>query len=594
MESVLVEAVMVKELNSQSRRRRGVRRVILGLGIAGAVASAVAFRSFFARPGEDPLRFIPKDAILFGTMDLSPSPSQTLVFKKIDDALSRNGLDKKLDSALTDMVLQNHVGDLVRPYAKRGASFALLTPEKPSESISPDNDLVAYFALSDGPAVAKILKENGKRSFWRGTQYYQIEVNGPCLMVVNDMLAVAATGKPLSRVEKVMEGSAPSILDRPDFAAERAKIANDANLMVFLAPEALAEFSKEAPEEAKMFAGTYKWMSLGLAIRDGGLAINYSGSFDASAAKWLNPLAHIAPIRSDLMAIMPKGAYGITATAQPSKYFESTEAALKDQPDGGRALREMEKGLADNLNLSLHQDLVPAFQGNAIIGFYPSEASDKVAGIDVLVVFDDKNGATPGALAERLRESIERQAKQQQPDTEPFESSTEGDVKKYRLSADVEKEMQDSFAEETSGEDDVVDSQALMKDKTITWAIVGETVVLSSNQKLLDRTVSSLKGRRDGMNSDSAWAPSEKNLIDGSQTLFALSISRMAEGFENTFRIEKMGEDTKSIREIVESLKALKDPFYLKTRTEEGKTDMGLFIPMDYDRMIDLIGEHSK
>src|SRR4051812_36628031 len=88
------------------RRNAGVwlRRGLTGVVLCGSLAAALAFRSFFARPGEGALRYIPKDATIFGTMDLSPSPAQSLVFKKIDDALSRNGLADKIQGSLVDLL----------------------------------------------------------------------------------------------------------------------------------------------------------------------------------------------------------------------------------------------------------------------------------------------------------------------------------------------------------------------------------------------------------------------------------------------------------------------------------------------------------
>src|SRR5262245_33572249 len=95
---------MVGAFASKSRKRRIFARVGLMAGALVVLGGAVAFNRLFSRPGEAALRFVPADALVVGSADLTPAPSQTLVFKKIDDALTQAGLDKQIDGALTDLV----------------------------------------------------------------------------------------------------------------------------------------------------------------------------------------------------------------------------------------------------------------------------------------------------------------------------------------------------------------------------------------------------------------------------------------------------------------------------------------------------------
>jgi len=582
---------MVSDFAPKIRRRRVFRRVLLCVGLAGALATAYAFRTFFARPGEAALRLIPKNAIVFGTADLSPSPTQTLVFKKIDDALARNGLDKKIDGALTDIAAHGSVGDELRPFAKRAAAFALIAPETPGGDFKPDESLIVYFGLTDGPSVDKILSTKGHKLFWRGTPYYQFDKNGPGLMVVGDTLVATTNPKLMHEVELIAGGQSGSIVDRPDFAAERAKLDADSNLMVFVTPDAFSAFTKDAPKEAKEMLAAQKWLALGVAIRDGGIALSFDGAYDSGQAKWLQTLSTQAPIRSDLMAVLPKGAYGVTALSQPSKYFECMEQAVGEGQEGKKMIRDMEDSLSKEMNLSLRQDVLPAFEGNAIAAIYPSESADKVAGVDVLVLVDDQNGAKPGALAERVREYAEREITKDGKTEAPFQVMTEGNVKKYRLSAKPEHDMQTSMSDGI-GEGGALDRDIMSKDKTITWAIVGDKVVGSSSAKLLDRAIASLNDHQNGLNTDSLWAPAEKNLLDGSQILSTFSVARIAEGFQNTMHMDKMGDDSKVVGDIVDALKGLTEPFSIKSKTTDGAVSMKLFIPMDYDRLFDMIGRN--
>ncbi|MBC8063808.1 MAG: DUF3352 domain-containing protein [Chlorobia bacterium] len=579
---------MTSVIAPRVRRRRILARIGIVIGSVAVIGTAVAFNNLFARPGEAALRLIPSNALVIGSADLSPAPNQTLVFKKIDEALTRNGLDKQIDGAMTDLVVQGPAAEKIRPYAKRGVAFAMLAPEKHGKDFNPEESAVAFFAISDGPAVSKIIKEHGKPMFWRGTRYHQIQNEGPGLMVVEDLLVVGM-GNVLHQVELVAEGKQDSILERPDFITEQAKIDSDSNLKVFMAPEAWATFAKDAPKEAQEMLVSQKWIGVGLAIRDGGIAVSFNGQYDAEKAKWLQPLSAMAPIRSDLMDILPSGAYGFTALSQPSKYFESFELAMGKDNDGRKMIADLEKDLSREMNLSVRKDILPAFQGNAVIGIYPGQSSTDPAGVDVLLVIDDQQGSQAAALAERLRERLEQEI--QEGSAEPaFEVKVDGDVKRYTLAGEAAAEFQDGIAE-GMGDGGAVRGDVLAKDKTITWALIGQTVVASSSAKLLDRAIASLKTREHGLETDSLWQGRSKDLVNGQQTLVAFNIARMVEGFQNSIDMKKWGEDGKCVQEVMDALKGLNEPFAVKSATANGKLSMGLFIPMEYDRMIDLIGQ---
>ena len=477
---------MVSEFAPRVGRRRIIARFGIAVGAVAVIGTAVAFKSFFSRPGEGALRFVPSNALVIGSADLSPSPSQTLVFKKIDDALTRNGLDKKIDGALTDLVAHGPAGEAIRPYAKRGVAFAMLPPDKASKNSDPGDSMVAFFALSDGPAVDKILSQHGKAAFWRGTRYRQLEKEGPGLMVVDDLLVVGM-GRALNQVELVATKKQDSILENPEFVSERSKIDPDSNLMVFVAPAAWEMFGHDAPKEAQDLMSAPKWLALGVAIRDGGIALSFNGEYDSEKAKWLQPLASMAPIRSDLLSALPKGAYGFTALAQPSKYFESFEAAAGQDKDGRKMIADLEKELAKEMSISVKQDVLPAFQGNAIVGFYPSPSSANPAGADLLLVIDDQNGAKAAALAERVRERFEQEITQHG-DEAPFNVKVEGDIKRYTLAEEASAELQDGLSD-SIGSGGALKADVISKDKTITWALVGQTVVASSSAKLLDQAI---------------------------------------------------------------------------------------------------------
>lgn len=582
---------MVSEFAPGVRKRRMITRIGLAVGAVTVIGTAVAFNTLFARPGEDALQLVPGNALMVGSLDLSPSPTQTLVFKQIDDALSRNGLDKKIDSALTDLVTQGSTADKIRAYAKRGAAFAMLPTEKTGEAFNPGDSAVAFFPVSDGPAVAKILSTEGKPSFFKGTRYRQVHGDGPGLMVVNDFLVVGM-GPALHQVELVVENKQDSILENPEFVAERAKIDADSNLMVFIAPKAWQAFSADAPKEAKEFMDNQKWMAMGVAIRDGGIALSFNGEYDATKAKWLQPFSSMKPLRDDLLSVLPEGAYGFTALSQPSKYFESFELAATMEPDGKKMISEMERELGKETNLSLRQDVLPAFQGNAVIGFYPNTGASSAEGADILLLIDDQNGAKAALLAERVRERLEQEIAEGNEES-PFEMTEVNGIKRYTLAGEASAEFQDGLSESLSS-DGAVKAGVMSKDKTITWALVGQTVVASSNAKLMDKAIASLQSKQSSLESDPLWKGKTNLLVKDQQVLLAFNVARIVEGVENSIDMKKVNKDDQTPQEVVNILKGLKEPFYVKTSTSNGRSSLGLFIPMEYDKLIDLIGKNMN
>lgn len=580
---------MVSDFAPGVRKRRTITRIGLAFGAVAVIGTAVAFNTIFARPGEDALQLVPSNALMVGSLDLSPSPTQALVFKKIDDALTRNGLDKKLDSALTDLVTQGSTADKIRAYAKRGAAFAMLPPEKSSGSFDPGESAVAFFPVSDGPAVEKILSTEGKPAFFRGTRYRQMPGSGPGVMVVNDFLVVGM-GRALHQVELVVENKQDSILENSEFVAERAKIDADSNLMVFIAPKAWEVFSADAPKEAKDLMSSQKWMAMGVALRDGGIALSFNGEYDSSKAKWLQPFASMKPIRDDLLSVLPEGAYGFTALSQPSKYFESFELAAATEKDGKKMIAELERDLGKETNLSLRQDVLPAFQGNAIIGFYPNAGGSSAEGADILLVVDDQNGAKAAALAERVRERLEQEIAQNG-EQDPFEMTEVDGVKRFTLAAQATAELQEGLNESMTN-DGPVKPGVMSKDKTITWALVGQTVVASSSTKLMDKAIASLKSKQSSLEADALWKGRTGELVRDQQVLLAFNVARIVEGVENSLDMKKLGENDKTPQEVVNVLKGLTEPFYIKTATSNGRSSLGLFIPMDYDKIIDLVGKN--
>lgn len=172
-----------------SRNSQFVGIAVWTLVGAATVTGVVAYRTVYARPGAEALFMMPKSAIVVGVLDLNPSPNQTLVYKRIEDALSRNSVTKSLDEMPLDLpIWAKGDADMFRPYVDRGLAFGLL--ETKDSKIAEKQAAVLLLPVKDPAAVSNLLKRKGKPAFWRGTQYYQLSDKSIGYRVVADRLVV--------------------------------------------------------------------------------------------------------------------------------------------------------------------------------------------------------------------------------------------------------------------------------------------------------------------------------------------------------------------------------------------------------------------
>lgn len=576
---------MTQLLSPAARFRKVGIRLALGAGLLASLAGVYAFRSLSARPGEGALRLVPNDALVVATLDLSPSVSQTLAFKQIDSALARNGLDSLTQGSLLSMFERDAKGvDELSPMLLRSAAIAILPGPK---GTTDDAKGVAFFAVRDGVEAQRVLDKNGVPQYWKGMKAYKLRNGHGVMLVVDDLLVAAENVQALYQVNQVRTGAAPAITANADFAGARTHVADDANLMAFVSPKALNE---AAPKDISSPAAD--WLALGVAIRDGGLGISTSGLIDVKKEPEIAKFGQVAPVRSDLFKILPAGAYGMTVVSQPASMYEAVEPSVMKDKDARKGIAEMESSLQKETGISFRKDVLPAFKGDFILAAYPQK--DEVAGIDLLAVADDTNGANPADAAARLQDYIRQQIEKEGNSQGPLWTSREASgARFFRISDKVESDMRKSFGDM---DDQQVNKKALVGTKTIAWAVVGKAVIVSTNEDLLERTVATYQGAAGGLDTDAKFASSEKETLDGSQQVLLLSISRVAEGVRNTVRTAKMrADDRKTFEGIVGMLEGLNQPLALHAKLQsDGHVAAGAFIPLDYDKVIDLVGDQMK
>jgi len=135
-----------------------------------------------------------------------------------------------------------------------------------------------------------------------------------------------------------------------------------------------------------------------------------------------------------------------------------------------------------------------------------------------------------------------------------------------------------------------------MGDKTFVWAVLGKSLVASTHKGLLEKAIATLHSQGANLSTDPNFASVIPSLMDGSQILSAFSFSRISEGFRATVGQEKMdAKGSDMYNSVLDALQGLAAPLFIKTKTSpDGSSSMGMFIPLDYDKMIDLAGKAKK
>ena len=376
--------------------------------------------------------------------------------------------------------------------------------------------------------------------------------------------------------------------DDPGFVVARGSLDSDANVMFFMSP-ALLKAASQGDDQASKVADAVGWVSLGVAVRDTGISLTAHGSMDPSRFDALRAFADLKPLRPDLYKILPSGPYGAVAIAQEGTFidFAMTTAEQLGAQDGVAKFR---KDFADGTGLDFKNDLVASLQGNTVVAFYPSEGVD-VGGVDLLAVVDDSNGANPARVAQALREFLDKSYREHEKKGPLMVKVDDPDGSAWILAPNVEKDLQKSLADTFSSRD--IKGNLLYDGKTVVTTTRGNAVLASTSRKLLQRAVASYTTGADNVAGEALLA--QPNLVDDAQSMMVFNLAKIAKGVEATLNIDQMDkEPADTIRGILKMFAALDTPLTAKWKLSPNTMGVSVFIPLDYDALIDFIGAQVK
>lgn len=599
--------------------RRLARGKALGAAVLVAALLAVlgfaAYRYFFNRPGEAAAMLIPSDADLVITLDTNPSERQVATFKKISDALEREGIAQNLDEMLKGFLEGKPIGQEIRPHLKRSFAMGMWMGEQGQ------SDVVTLCAVDDPDAVQKALETYGNK---KSGGIFEIPGTNKQMVgrMVESYLAISNTEDALGRVEKVRQRSAESVAELAEFKAARSALPEDANLMVFVSPEFMKGLQKSFGAQSTV-ASSYKWMAYSATVLPEGIAFDYQCPMDAGKMRSLSHLAGVDAFDLEALKVLPEGAYGLFGISEGGKYYDTMMESVGEDPS---MKRQMEQSIAEferETGILVQKELVPALQGDQIFAVYPGP-SGKPEDLDMVVVISDRNGADPSALAAKVRAYVERKSAESN-DPVSFTETNIGGERAWEIDSKTRTKMLEGVGQGmTPGSmmprpDEVPPSPttsplsegapdqppmspefraaplrpeppAFLKSKTIVYAEVGHSVVVASSRELLEKAVAQ---KTSSLANDPALRAMQPHVVKGSQSLLFVNLHRIMKAMAPS--IEANMKDGPISADDLTNLFGDEMTGLVVSGKFDGEVAVGrMMLPLDFERLIGLIGSAMK
>lgn len=567
--------------------KKGValRRFALTLGAALALGIATvgvyAYKFFTERPGEDALRFIPSTASVVVTLDLSPSAGQAGVFKKIDDALARNHMDQQYNELISGMASEFNLDRDFADCVERAGAFAIFD----IKSMDGEKPELAIIVGLKNPGRAEEIIRNIGRKFELGSQTaYAMEKGDAYLSIIGSHLILSPSKKALGDALDVYSGKKPSILTNTEFAKARADLDSDSNVMAFVNVREIANTQIDEAK-AKEMVGAFGWAGIGISLRDGGISFKSGVAYESSKVPALDKLASIKPLESNLYSMLPGGAYMVSAGSDTSASLEFVRDIVADFAPDAVNLKTIDRDIRKEIGMGIEDGILPAFKGDSVLALYPSKGTS--TGAELLFVIGDQNGADPAKLADAVRRTLGTKYSSSTRKG-PLMVALKGDGSRWQMAPEVQEEMVKSITENPPAEFDI---QPLVDGKTVTYAKVGNAVIIATSKTLLDRALASYTTGNDSLVGDSSIMPSINAAVPDAQSVMVLDISRIAACADSMMRYDKMDPDaSKMVKGVVDMLKGLTTPLHGSSAIGKNHIGASFFMPMDYDGLINFIG----
>ncbi|HVL38217.1 MAG TPA: DUF3352 domain-containing protein [Fimbriimonadaceae bacterium] len=623
---------------SRSKLGKSILAVLAAVSLLG-VAGFAAYKYLFSRPGEAAVSLIPSDVDMVITIDTNPSQRQLATFTRIGQALKEEGLLDKLDKTLDEMLDGAPVAAEIRPHVSHSYAMAFWMPEG---DMGQEPEVVVLMATSNAGAVQQSLAKHGKKADSFGVEAYQFADGNASAAVIDDYLAIAPKPEHFARIKAVKDGSSQSLASQAEYRAARSSLAEDSNFMLFMSPKIIQKLDKMSDGALGMYSSA-KWLSFGLAVGDKGLEMSYRCPYDSDRMPILKTLAGIKPVSEDVLKKLPDGAYGVMAYSEAGKYWQFFKDAMVSEQEAAKAFEEGIAEFEKETGLSVEKDVVPAFNGNLVAAVYPA-TDNPTKSVDIVLMFDDANGANPAALAAKLRALAEQKSAEEGEGVHFVMNERDG-AKVYLLDPKSEKSFQEAMSEglaATSPAPDVSGSgqfdyeafkreqlkeidndpsltpeqkkelkkamglegsvapmpqptpeNEFLQGKTFAHAEVGNALVIASSQGILNRTLDAMRGGGKSLAADPSFIGMAQDMDKRAQSYLLVDIHRILTTIKPL--IEEGMKDAPFTADDIIGIFGEAGRGLVATGRYDGDVAEGeFFLPLDYVKVIKLIGAGAR
>lgn len=518
-----------------------------------AGASLYGYKVLTNRSGEAAIQYLPADVAFVLTLDTKPSERQAVTFANISNSLSAQGLPNKFDKWMDSMLTKEPMANEIREQLSK--DFALgVWPAEGKDS----PHVVCLMAVKDPAKVTGLLTKNPPN------------MPGGVIKVLENYLVIADSENSYTKILGVKGGSSPSVASLANYKEARAALPADANLMAFVSYDKAQKFAKDMGGDLVANNGVTGYMSMGLTIEPDGLAIDCFGN--AKDAKGLlSKLGETyAELKTGNVETLPGNTMGLMAVENASRWVTYMRDAMKDQKalDVNKSLDEFTK----QTGMDIDKDIMPAFEGTFSVAAYPGK-SGKPEDLDILIALHGDADATSN-LAQKIKALVSKPRDNAKPLT--WNSKSIGNNTIWTL--------QDSLSDAIG---DKSQSNAFMQ-KRMGFVETPQGVLFGTSETVLYRAMSAAEGSQ-SLKHDAAYIGSFKKAEGKTEMLVMINAHRIMQMFREPITSSLKGSDV--IAEDVLGIFGPDNSSIVSTgRLEGGKSYSKVFIPLDYDKLIRVIG----
>jgi hypothetical protein len=515
-------------------QRKHLRSAVVGVTLITGVATTLAVRAAFDRPGESALPLLPADAQAIITVDLIPAPSQMVAFSHAGQALEKAGGKGAVVAMIAKALKQPELGAAIAPYL--GFSMAVATYELKADVKQLPQGIV-LFSLTDSAATDAALGKIYKPVASKTGSYYPLN-GGQAARVSDGYLELATSPTYFDKLDEIKAGSLPSVASVPTFKTAKSLSDPDANITLYI-------------------RNSGAWSTISGSLEDSGLRFVFRGA--KGTVSNVPALTKAKPLDRSTLRKVPSGAYMLVGLAQPSVLFGSM--SQKGQPAS--------------------DPFEGALSGDMVISLYPSTRSP-FAGLDLLIMLDASNGAKPATALKKLVGSV---GKQFTGGEALFDKPRhEGDALYYHLAPSVGAGIKMASK--------ATPASSMLGDMTIAYATEGETVYIGTSDRILKRAIAARNGKVASLVSDSIYKPAEEAVLSGSHFILDASLARAVEGIKHT---PNSGQQGKKAYEALSALMHGDDIVSVNAGLRpDGSLHGRIFVPIDYNKLADLVAKHKQ